>query len=134
MLKKLIMQNYLSYLKIFFNSRWIFKPPKQKKILIYDGNSNPFKEYFKERDYNIFFRRGEEINLYLISKMILNLNISADSYTELFLDYAKPKIIITAIDNNHKFFLEYAKQYSLTHSQYPQKKKNKKQKKTKDEP
>ncbi len=98
------MQNYLSYLKIFFNSRWIFKPPKQKKILIYDGNSNPFKEYFKERDYNIFFRRGEEINLYLISKMILNLNISADSYTELFLDYAKPKIIITAIDNNHKFY------------------------------
>lgn len=98
------MQNYLSYLKIFFNSKWSFSPPRQKKILIYDGELNPFKQYFKEKDYNIFFRRGEEINLYLISKMIFNLNISSDSYIKLFLNYAKPKIIITAIDNNYKFY------------------------------
>ena len=98
------MRQYFKYIKIFFNSKWRFLPPKAKKILIYDGDNNPFNNYFSKKNLNIFYRRGEEINIFLVLRALINFKFTSDEYLHQFILFAKPKVIITAIDNYYKFY------------------------------
>jgi surface carbohydrate biosynthesis protein len=100
----------LSYL---IKGKWKLFPPKPKKILIYDGMLNPFNNYFKKKDYNIYFRRGEELNIFLIFLCLIELKLTTKNYLRKYLFYSKPKIIITAIDNNHGFY-SIANEYNIT--------------------
>ena len=66
----------IQIIKLVLISKWKFLPPKNKKILIYDaGAYNPFHKYLKKYGYNLFFKRGEQINLFIILKCILQFNI-----------------------------------------------------------
>jgi surface carbohydrate biosynthesis protein len=86
-------------------AKWRLLPPKPKKIIIFDGIQNPFSKYFDESDYNIIYRRGEEINIFVLIKCLLELNLKPLNYFLNFIKISRPKIILTAIDYNPTFYL-----------------------------
>ena len=94
----------LSLIRYLFKAKLKFLPPKKRKILIFDGFSNPFHKYLKKKDYNILYRRGEELNLFIILCCILKLSLNSKTYYKSFIKYSNPKIILTAIDNSMVFY------------------------------
>ena len=54
-------------------SKWTFFKPKKKPFLLIDGLFDPLKYYLSNKYYNILYRRGEEINFYVILKCLLEL-------------------------------------------------------------
>jgi surface carbohydrate biosynthesis protein len=99
-------------ISLIVNSKWLFKKPEEKPILIIDGINNPFHFYYNTKQYNIFYRRFEEINFYIVYKCIINFNISAQNYLKNLIKYAKPKILITSIDNNPSFY-QYSQYFAV---------------------
>ena len=92
-------------IKIILSADWKFFPPKNKRILIYDaGVFNPFQKYLRNYGYNLFFKRGEQINVFIILKCLLQLDVSFFSYFRNYLKSSKPKIIITGVDNDPFFY------------------------------
>lgn len=94
----------LNLIRYLLKAKLKFLPPKKRKILIFDGISNPFHKYLKKKDYNILYRRGEELNLFIILNCILKLSLKSKTYYKLFIKYSNPKIILTAIDNSMVFY------------------------------
>ena len=90
--------------KYFIKSKWKFLPPSKKKFLIFDGIINPFYKYFNKKDMNVLYRRGEEINFFILINCILNFSLNSWTYYRLFIKYSDPKIILTAIDNSMVFY------------------------------
>ena len=60
-------------------------------------------KFLNQKKYSIFFVRNEEINLYVLLICILKRKINREEYIKIFIRYANPKIILTAIDNSHIF-------------------------------
>ena len=83
-------------------------PPSSKKILIYDAShSHLLKRFFKnKKDIGILHTRLEVINLFILLKCILkkNFKFKAKSYFQEYVDYVKPKVLITMIDNDINFY------------------------------
>ena len=83
-------------------------PPTRKKVLIYDvSHSNLLKKFFKnKKETGILHTRLEEINLFILLKCIFkkNLNFKLRSYFQEYINYVKPKVLITMIDNDKKFY------------------------------
>ena len=69
-----------------------------------DGIFDPLKFYYNNQDYNILFRRGEEINFYVSIKCILELNISSKNYVKKYISLSSPKLIVTGIHNYIGFY------------------------------
>ena len=97
-------RKWASLIKYFIFSTWIFLPPKPKKILIIDGVQNPFKKYFKEKDINILYRRGEEMNIFVLFSCLVNFKLSTESYYKRYIQFAEPKIILSAINTFPMFY------------------------------
>ena len=93
-----------SLIKYFFKSKWKLLPPEKKNILIFDGFFNPFDKYFKKKNYNILYRRGEELNLFILLNCIFKLSLNSQTYYKLFIKYSNPKLILTIIDNSMVFY------------------------------
>ena len=53
----------MKFLLLLLKSKWEFKKIRKKKLLLVDGNFNPFLKYYRKQDFNIIHRRGEKINL-----------------------------------------------------------------------
>ena len=85
--------------KFLIKAKWRFRLPQNKKILVIDGNINPFGRYFKDKDINILYRRGEEINITILLLCIINFDLTALGYYKRFIKFSKPKIILTACDH-----------------------------------
>lgn len=90
--------------KYFIKSKWKFLPPSRKKFLIFDGIINPFNKYFNKKDMNVLYRRGEEINFFILISCIFKFSLNSWTYYRLFIKYSDPKIILTAIDNSMVFY------------------------------
>ena len=61
------MKNLLSNLKILILSKWFFKKPSKKKILLFDKISNRFSEHlFSKNSYETLDMRYESINIYIL--------------------------------------------------------------------
>ena len=84
--------------------KWIFLLPEKRKILVVDAILNPFTHYFKENEMNIFYRRGEEINISILFLCLINLELSGLGYYKQYIKFAKPKIILTGIDYYPNFY------------------------------
>ena len=100
------------FLKLFITAKWIFKYPVKKDILLYDGIKNPFKNDFNKKQLNIYYRRGEQINIPILAQCFFFYKFSPSDYLEKYLQYSKPKLIITAIDNNYGFY-KISKKYNI---------------------
>ena len=105
---KNIYQLIFSTFKLFIKSKWKFSAPKSKKILVIDGADDPFKFFFKRKEYEIIYRRGEEINFYVLYKCLKNLGFSRLDYYKNFIEIVKPKIILTYFDH-YNFFYKLSK-------------------------
>ena len=92
------------FIKYFLFSRWVFLPPKPKKILQIDGIVYPFKSYFKKKDLNILYRRGEEINIFVLLSCLINFQLSTKSYYKKYIYYSKPKIILAPNNTSRMFY------------------------------
>ena len=92
----------------FFSAKWRFKI-KKKPILIYDGAGNSKKnlsQIISEKKINVFFNRGEEINMFILLKVLFLkgfFNIK-NNYRYEFIKTFNPKVIVTFIDTNLVFF------------------------------
>ena len=64
------------FAEILIKSRWKFSKPQKKNILVVDEQYNPFDKYFRSRDINIFYRRGEEINFYIVWECLKDFDLS----------------------------------------------------------
>lgn len=106
------MKNLLRRLGILINSRYSFSSPKESKILFFDLQSEELiNNYFKKKDYEILYIRGENLNLNIILNMILKLKFSFKDYIYTYIKKVNPKVVITFIDNSI-FFYSLKKDFS----------------------
>ncbi len=103
------MKNFIrKFLKII-KSKWIIYPPKKKKILMFDVTGYELIKPFlnDEEEVGIYYRRYEEINLYIFFLALINFNSKLDltqRYQHNFIKYVEPKLVITFIDNLLNFY------------------------------
>ena len=96
---------------LFFSKRKIFKP-SPKKILIINGDfSDLIAKNFKKSEidvvYNRFPRKIErdaEINLYVVFYNFFRFKFSVSEYVKTYIEFCKPKLMITLIDNDDFFY------------------------------
>ena len=93
----------------FFKIKYSFRPPNQAEVLIFDNVTN-LSGYssllFNKKNTETLFMRMQKVNLFILSKSIFlygfrNLKLN---YLKTFLEFVKPKIVYTAIDNSPVFF------------------------------
>ncbi len=85
-------------------SKWKFCQPQNKPLLLIDGRFDPLKYYFNKSDYNILYRRGEEINFFVILKCLMQLDFKFKNYILNYIEIVKPKLLITSIHNYVGFY------------------------------
>ena len=97
----------LKLLKIIIQNktRFVFKRPNRIKYLIFDkvGSEN-FTDIFDFNEFEIIEARFESINLYIIGKCFLQLNLSLLNYFTNYIESINPKLVITFIDNRILFY------------------------------
>jgi surface carbohydrate biosynthesis protein len=94
-------------IKKFLYAKWDLLPPKKKKILVFDGNNNPFINYILKSGYNTLYLRWERINLFILIKCLIKNKLNVDQYISEYIRFSSPKLILTFIDNNPKFYTLY---------------------------
>ena len=105
------MKNLLRRLGILINSRYSFSSPKESKVLFFDLQSEELiNNYFKKKDYEILYIRGENLNFNIILNMILKLKFSFKDYVYTYIKKVNPKVVITFIDNSI-FFLQFKERF-----------------------
>lgn len=99
-----MLMKILSTLKKIIKSKLKFLPPKKLKTLIWGVPSH--LELLKEKKYKIDFNKtnlihvwGEEYNLFILFKCLINLKFSFLEYSREYIRYTKAKVIITFLDN-----------------------------------
>jgi len=88
-------------------TKWIFKKPNKKNILIYDRESEAYSRYlFPQSSCEILDVRYESINIYVFFLTLFTSNIKnfRDNYKKIYIKFVSPKIVYTAIDNSPSFF------------------------------
>ena len=105
----------MKFFKKLINIKLVLKPPKIKKVLVYDNsNIQVFENLLNKKDYNIFFNRYEELNLFILKnaififiKKIFKFKSSSLSsiYVYEFIKASNPKLVITLVDNKLSYFL-----------------------------
>jgi surface carbohydrate biosynthesis protein len=80
-----------------------FKPP-QKKILLFDKNSNIFFNYLKKNEFSLL-NLETEINIFVLLRLIFKFKrINLINYYIEYIKICSPKVLITFIDNNILFY------------------------------
>ena len=88
-------------------AKWVFTKPKNRRILIYDRQSEDYSRYlFRKKDCEILDVRRERLNLYVFFLTLKSLKFKniKDNYKKIYIELVSPKIVYTAIDNNPAFF------------------------------
>lgn len=96
--------------KILFFVKYNFNIPEGKKIVVFDDMSiNELRHIIKNFDYFIMETRFERLkNLYITKKIIFSTfkNIKMgffNSYLLSLIEQINPNLILTFIDNSHRF-------------------------------
>tara|TARA_B100000989_G_C19531032_1_gene469901 strand:+ start:2091 stop:3203 length:1113 start_codon:yes stop_codon:yes gene_type:complete len=86
-------------------TKFIFRPPRPYKYLIFDkvGSEN-FNDALSLNDTSILNARFESLNLYIIGKCFLNLDLSLLNYYTNYIQCVNPKLVLTFIDNRIIFY------------------------------
>lgn len=101
------MSNILRALCTIFKTRYVFKSPPKKEILLIDKLSEEllYKSIFKNK-YEILYSKKYQINLFIIFKIFFKLNLYSlhQNYIYEYIRLVKPKIIISFKDNDIFFY------------------------------
>jgi len=105
MIKKILL-----IFKILLNVKFIFSNPKNKELLIFDGNtSEELKYVISGYNYSILETRLDRVReIYLTREILYSIinNLQKNifnSYLLSIIDQINPKIIFTYIDNSYRF-------------------------------
>ena len=94
----------MKHLKFLLKAKWAFTSPKRNKFVLVDGTYNPFLKYLKKEDFTILYRRGEEINFFILLKCIFKLKLTSLDYCATFIEHVSPKLILTGFDYHTIFY------------------------------
>ena len=104
------MKKLILILKKIFNSKFYFKSPPKKKLVVFDGHSfEHLIHVLKKGECIILETRFERINKFYINKNIILKTIKNEnnnflsSYLLAVLDEINPKVVFTFIDNSFRF-------------------------------
>lgn len=93
-------------LKSLTRLRWKFKQPKQRDVLLYfKTGAEVISPYFKPNEFQVLDLRESEVNIPVAIRCLLTGNLSAENYARQFIKVAKPKLILTFIDNFPPYYL-----------------------------
>ena len=93
-------------LKSLARLRWRFKKPKQRDVLLYfKTGAEVISSYFEPNEFQVLDLRESEVNFAIAIRCLLTRDLSSDSYAREFIKAAKPKLILTFIDNFPPYYL-----------------------------
>ena len=95
----------LIFIKKIFDIKLKFSTPSKNEVLVWDFHSKELaNKIFYENKITYLATRKEEINFFILMKMIFKGRFSKISYFVEFIKFVNPKIVITFIDNNPIFY------------------------------
>ena len=98
----------LKLINLLIKSKYRVIPPPKKKIVIFDYQGanrliNVFNK-IKKNECEILHSRGEIINLIIIIKILLKLNINRHNYYLEYIKATECNYVLTFIDNSFQFY------------------------------
>ena len=101
------MRSILPIIKFLIKTKFTFKKPKSSELLIFDQQSLSYLELFLKNKFEIYYSRGEILNIYVLIYTLINNGMGdlRKNYKFNFFKFVNPKYIITAIDENYQFYL-----------------------------
>lgn len=98
-----------SLYQVFLKPKKIFRKPKAVDVLIYDEEgSESLIPYIRDYKFDVLQVRGETINVYCLFLTIFKSNdwrkSLFESYVFTYINLTKPKIVLTFIDNDTRFY------------------------------
>ena len=103
----------INLIRFIFKAKIFFLAPKKKDILIFDrtGHETLVDAIGLEKNqFHCCSARLEDLNLFVLFKIVINFQISYKSYLKQYIKTSNPKIVLTFIDNN-LFFYELKKNF-----------------------
>ena len=99
------MKKIFKLLLLLKNIKFTFYKVNQNNILIFDEKGyGTIKPFFKGKKHSILKSRGEEINLYIIFKILFDLkSINYINYLNRYIEAVNPNYLFHH-SVNHKFF------------------------------
>ena len=100
------MKAFLQFLqrafKYFRNTKRVWRRPSRASLLIIDrGTASPLDEMFAHHNPHIMEIRGESVNMFALLRALPKIHLGAVAYLEAYIDFVKPKLILSRTDNNH---------------------------------
>jgi len=93
-------------LKSLTRLKWRFQQPKQRDVLLFfKTGAEVISPYFKPNEFQVLDLRESEVNIPIAIRCLLTGNLSAENYARQFIKVAKPKLILTFIDNFPPYYL-----------------------------
>ncbi len=89
----------------FINAKKIWSRPRQSDVLIYDATSQEILlEYLNPWHPEVLHLRGEQINMQVLFFRLFRSWTMPDAYADCFIEKVRPRLVVTAIDNNPSFY------------------------------
>ncbi len=76
------------------------KPPQADLLIIDRGTASPLDELFAHHAPHVLEIRGESINMRALLRAVPKMHLGALAYIEAYIDFVKPKLILSRTDNN----------------------------------
>ncbi|CAB4603134.1 MAG: hypothetical protein F2583_04375 [Actinobacteria bacterium] len=76
------------------------KPPRAALLIIDRGTASPLDEMFAHHKPHVLDIRGESINMFALLRAVPKIRLGALAYIEAYIDFVKPKLILSRTDNN----------------------------------
>ena len=100
------MKSFLQFLqralKYFLGTKRVWRKPPRADLLIIDrGTASPLDEMFAHHKLHIMEIRGESVNMLALLRALPKIHLGAIAYLEAYIDFVKPKLILSRTDNNH---------------------------------
>jgi len=100
------MKNFLQFLRrgwrLFLGSKLVWRRPPKSDLLIIDrGTASPLDKMFAHHYPHIMDIRGESINMPVLLRALPKVRLGAGAYLEAYIDFVKPKLVLSRTDNNH---------------------------------
>lgn len=113
------MKAFLQFLqrafKYFRNTKRVWRRPPRASLLIIDrGTASPLDEIFAHHNPHIMEIRGESVNMFALLRALPKIHLGAVAYLEAYIDFVKPKLILSRTDNNHTLW-QLKRRPNVTH-------------------
>ena len=93
-------------LKSLARLKWRFKKPKRRDVLLFFKTGvEVIAPYFEPNQFQVLDLRESEVNIAIAIRCLLTGDLSSDNYAREFIKAAKPKLIVTFIDNYPPYYL-----------------------------